>query len=103
MADILVFQTVDNLIKFEFWSLTYFHWKILAFAGIWTRDFPGTKQICYQQSYPGLDIIKEITKDLLYHLSYLTLFYWHLNESPINTTQLYIQKSCNFCEKKTWF
>ena len=29
--------------------------KILALAGIWTRDFPGTKPICYQLSYPGLD------------------------------------------------
>ena len=35
--------------------VTYFHWKILALAGIWTRDLPGTKPICYQLSYPGLD------------------------------------------------
>ena len=33
----------------------YFHWKILALAGIWTWDLPGTKPICYQLSYPGLD------------------------------------------------
>ena len=35
--------------------VTYFHWKIIAFNGIWTRDLPGTKPICYQLSYPGLD------------------------------------------------
>ena len=35
--------------------ITYFHWKILTLAGIWTRDLPGTKPICYQLSYPGLD------------------------------------------------
>ena len=36
-------------------SVTYFHWKILALAGIWTRDLPGTKPICYQFSYLCLD------------------------------------------------
>ena len=36
-------------------SIIYFHWKILAFAGIWTQDLPGTKLICYQLSYSGLD------------------------------------------------
>ena len=35
--------------------VTYFHWKILALARIWTRDLPGAKPICYQLSYPGLD------------------------------------------------
>ena len=35
--------------------VTYFHWKILALAGIWTQDLPATKRICYQLSYPGLD------------------------------------------------
>ena len=35
--------------------VTYFHWKILALAGIRTRDLPGTKPICYKFSYPGLD------------------------------------------------
>ena len=33
----------------------YFHWKILALAGIWTRDLHGTKPICSQLSYLGLD------------------------------------------------
>ena len=36
--------------------VVYFHWKILARAGIWTRDLPGTKRICYQLSYPGWPI-----------------------------------------------
>ena len=36
-------------------SITYFHLKILALAGIWIRDLPGSKPICYQLSYPGLD------------------------------------------------
>ena len=31
------------------------YWKILALAGIWTWDLPGTKSTCYQLSYPGLD------------------------------------------------
>ena len=31
--------------------------KILALAGIRTWDLPGTKPICYQLSYPGLDSI----------------------------------------------
>ena len=37
--------------------VSYFHWKIIFFTGIWTRarDHPGTKPICYQLSYPGLD------------------------------------------------
>ena len=37
-----------------------FHRKILALAGIWTRDLPGTKLICYQLSYPGLDNVWKI-------------------------------------------
>ena len=37
-------------------SFTYFHWKSLALAGIWTRYLPGTKPICYQLSYLGLDL-----------------------------------------------
>ena len=36
-------------------SITYFHWKILTFAGIWTSDIPSTKPMRYQSSYPGLD------------------------------------------------
>ena len=36
--------------------VTYFHWKILALAEFWTRDLPGTKPICYQLSYSGLDL-----------------------------------------------
>ena len=35
--------------------VTYFHWKIITLARIWTLDLPGTKPICYQLSYPGLD------------------------------------------------
>ena len=35
--------------------VVFFHWKILALAKIWIRDVPGTKPICYQLSYPGLD------------------------------------------------
>ena len=34
-----------------------FSFKILALAGIWTRDLSGTKPICYQLSYPGLDYL----------------------------------------------
>ena len=34
--------------------VTYYHCKIFALAGIWTRDLPGTKQWSYLQ-YPGLD------------------------------------------------
>ena len=37
---------------------TYFHWKILSLAGIWTQNLPGIKPICYQLSYPGLDNIE---------------------------------------------
>ena len=36
-------------------SITYFHWKIHALAGIWTRDLSSTNPICCQQSYPGLE------------------------------------------------
>ena len=42
-------------IQIQINSITYFHWKIVALAGIWTRDNPSTKPICYQLSYPGLD------------------------------------------------
>ena len=35
--------------------------QLLIFtAGIWTQDLTGTKPICYQLSYPGLDLIKKI-------------------------------------------
>ena len=40
--------------------VTYFHWKIIALAGIWTLDLPGTKSICYQLSNPGLDWCQRI-------------------------------------------
>ena len=43
-------------------SVTYFHWKILALAGIWTRDFPGTKPICYQLSYHAAKMLSWRTK-----------------------------------------
>ena len=46
-----IINSYTNLNK----SVTYFHWKILAPAGIWTRDLPGTKPICSQLSYPGLN------------------------------------------------
>ena len=36
-------------------SITYYHWKIIALAGIWTLDLPSTKLMSYQWSYPGLD------------------------------------------------
>ena len=44
-------------IGIKYWNdpVTFFHWKILALARIWTWDLPGTKPICYQLSYPGLD------------------------------------------------
>ena len=29
-------------------SITYFHWKIISLAGIWTSDLPSSKPICYQ-------------------------------------------------------
>ena len=45
----------DHLLWSIFQSLIYFHLKILALAGIWTWDLLGTKPICYQLSYPGLD------------------------------------------------
>ena len=38
-------------------QLLIFTEKILTLAGIWTRDLPGTKPICYQLSYPGLDYL----------------------------------------------
>ena len=42
-------------------SVTYFHWKILALAGILTQNLPSSKPICYQLSYPGLDFfVKKI-------------------------------------------
>ena len=36
-------------------SYQVFSLKIRALARIWTRDLPGTKPICYQMSYPGLN------------------------------------------------
>ena len=41
--------------------------KILALAGIWTRDLPGTKSICYQLSYPGLDSVEQ----MIYHKGFV--------------------------------
>ena len=40
------------------WAFLHkFHWKILTLAGIWTRELPGTKPICYQLSCRGLDMV----------------------------------------------
>ena len=36
-------------------SITFFCWKILALARIWTSDLPSTKPMHSQLSYPGLD------------------------------------------------
>ena len=44
--------TMSGCLHVGHWSV---NWKTLALAGIWTRDLPGTKPICYQLSYPGLD------------------------------------------------
>ena len=41
--------------------VTYFHWKIFTLAGIWFRDLPSTKRICYQLSYPCLDTYNFLT------------------------------------------
>ena len=38
--------------------VTYFQWTILALAGIWTQDLPGTKLKCYQLSYPGFQMFE---------------------------------------------
>ena len=43
-------------------SVQLFLWEILTLAGIWTRDVPGTKPICCQLSYPGLDIENKLTE-----------------------------------------
>ena len=51
----------------SFKSITYFHWKILVLARIWTQDLPSTKPICYQLSYPGLDWV---------HMSHSLIFYF---------------------------
>ena len=54
----IIYQTLsfNFVLHFELLivTFTYFHWKILALAGIWTRDLPVTKPICFQLSYPGL-------------------------------------------------
>ena len=50
--------------------VSYFHWKIVALARIWTLYPPGTKQICYQLSYPGLDNDKKILKSRRNDLTY---------------------------------
>ena len=41
-------------------SITYFHWKIIFLAGIWTLDLPSSKPMHYQLSYPGLDFKKTL-------------------------------------------
>ena len=65
--------------------VTYFHWKILTLAGIWTRDFPGTKPICYQLSCPGLDLFniskmlnKSIIQNVLESVLLSILLYSHV-------------------------
>ena len=49
-------------ISCNFNQINEWRFFMLALAGIWTRDFPGTKPICYQLSYPGLDQIQESRK-----------------------------------------
>ena len=57
-----IFLTLALLRRASFWprSMVYFHWNILALAGIGTRDLPSTKPICYQLSYPGLDMNQQL-------------------------------------------
>ena len=48
----------------------YFHWKILTLAGIWTQDLPGTKSICYQLSYPGLNVFCHLLTSQFFDFSH---------------------------------
>ena len=65
-------------------QVTYFLWKILALARIWTRDLPGTKPICYQLSYPGLDQRCSLFVDHIPHLVFLVnLITTTVNKSPV--------------------
>ena len=49
--------------------VTYIHWKILALAWI----LPGTKPICYQLSYPGLDTLGIMVLTVFFSLDPLRL------------------------------
>ena len=48
-------STRNHGINVQYLYDTYYHWKILALAGIWTSDFPSTKPMRNQFSYPGLN------------------------------------------------
>ena len=46
---------IINVAEKVYILITYFHWKIIALAGIWTSELPSTKPMRYRLSYPGLD------------------------------------------------
>ena len=64
--------------------VTYFHQKILALAGIWTRDIPCTKPICYQLSYPGHSVYEYLI--YLLFRSCLISFGFSIPESVLLTS-----------------
>ena len=83
-------------------SVTYFHWKILTLAGIWTPDLPGTKPKCYQLSYPGLDhelmlsvhflkilCCRKTLSDILYP-SFLVKFFFEVDERNLKCINAFI-------------
>ena len=77
---IYLYSNSNNLV-------TYFHWKILALAGILAWDLPGTKPICYQLNYPGLDTF------LFFFKSFKLYFYfkcdqWSYCTRPRNCQQI---------------
>ena len=55
--------------------ITYFHWKIIAIAGISTGDLTYTKPICYHLSYPGLDDFIQFHKNFPLNLVKKVLSY----------------------------
>ena len=50
-----IYRLYAVAIQIQINTISYFHRKILALAGNWIRNFPRTKPLCYQLSYPGLD------------------------------------------------
>ena len=68
-----------NAVAIQIWinSITYFHWKILGLAGIWTRGLPCTKLIGYQLCYPGLDPLIISSLDWLFFSAVLTCSYFN--------------------------
>ena len=80
-------------------SFTYFHWKILALARIWTRDLTDTKPIDYQLSSPGLNI----ETIWFYFMCAYTIYSGHKISTEVGLLSFPLDNSLKVCKNSVYF